>query len=89
MMRDRLWTRRKRPGEKWPRFSVEVPPELAEMLDAAQRKSLGVNQDSATRPNLVRSGLRLYLNTVEPEPEAAIEGTATEIIDVPLLGPGD
>jgi len=90
MSRDDLWLRSKRPGEKWPRFSAEVPPELAEMLDAAQRKSLGVNASStnANRANLVRAGLRLYLNHVDPEPQPPtydVDGTAEEIIDLPLL----
>jgi hypothetical protein len=77
------------PDEKWPRFCAEIPPELAELLDRAQRKSLGVNATSsnATRANLVRSALRLYLNTVDPEtdPDDTIEGSATDIIDLPAL----
>jgi hypothetical protein len=58
--------------EKWPVFSAAVPPELAAELDAAQRKSLGINASkvNATRANLVRAGLRLYLNAVDP-PTAA------------------
>lgn len=75
--------------EKWPRFCAEVPPELAELLDRAHRKSLGVNASSstATRANLVRSALRLYLNTLDPEtdPDDTIEGSARDIIDPPAL----
>jgi hypothetical protein len=83
--RDQSWLRRKHPLEdKWPRFTAEVPPELAEALDLAQRKSLGVNATSqnATRANMVRAALRLYLNTVDPLPDEAIEGTAVEIFDL-------
>lgn len=85
--RDDSWSRPKRYGEKWPRFSAEIPPELAPLLDAAQRRSLGVNASprNATRANLVRAGLRLYLNAVHPEPDAAIDSTAIDIIDRPQL----
>lgn len=93
--RDHSWTRRKARGEKFVRYAAEVPPELDELLLAAQRTSMGVNWDgykanpkSATRANLVTSALRLYLNTVDPEPEPPIESTATDILDVPLLPPG-
>lgn len=90
MSRDSSWLRRKVYGERWPRFTAEVPPELAEAIDEAQRKSLGVNASpaNATRANAVRAGLRLYLNAVDPEPEAAIEGTAIEIVDLPALEDG-
>jgi hypothetical protein len=93
--RDHAWLRSKtyvgmdRPGadangyEKWPRYCAEIPPELAEELDAAQRESLGVNQSGATRAGVVRAGLRMYLNATAPEREAAIEGTAVDITDEP------
>lgn len=94
--RDDSWARGKLPDEKWVRFCAEVPPELAEALKEAQRKSLGNDYDghsgrpvNATRANLVRAGLRLYLNKVDPEPEPAIESTATEIIHLKELGPGE
>ena len=87
--RDDSWARDKQAREKWPRFSAEVPPELAALLDEAQRKSLGASYDgylkrptNATRANMVRAGLRLYLERVDPEPEPAIDSTAVEIIDV-------
>lgn len=93
--RDDSWAREKVPGEKWPRFSAEVPPELAEALKKAQRKSLGNDYDgyrksprNATRGNLVRAGLRMYLNKVDPEPEPAIPGTAVEIVDLVRLPAG-
>jgi hypothetical protein len=72
--------------EKWPVFSAAVPPELAAELDAAQRKSLGVNasKTNATRANLVRAGLRLYLNTVDPPTGEPIETTA---VDLPTAKP--
>lgn len=96
--REQSWVRRKEFGEKWPRFTAEIAPELVPLLVAAQRKSMGVNWDgyktrptNATRANLVASALRLYLNTVDPEPtsEPFIEGTATDIIDLPLLPRGE
>lgn len=90
--RDESWSRDKQVGEVWPRFTAEIPPELAEALVEAQRKSLGVNWDgysgrprNATNANLVRAGLRLYLNTVDPEPGEAIEGTAVEMVDLPAI----
>lgn len=87
MSRDDSWTRRKRAREAWPRFTAEVPPELAEELDRAQRKSLGLDATprNATRANMVRAGLRLYLNAVAPEPDAAIDSTAVELVDLPAL----
>lgn len=70
-------------NEKWPRYGAQVPPELAEQLDAAQRKSLGVNAvpSNTTRSALVRAALRMYLNATDPEREAAIDSTAVEIYD--------
>jgi hypothetical protein len=93
--RDDSWARDKLYDEKWPRFSAEIPPELAEELAAAQRKSLGNSWDgysgrpiNATRANMVRAGLRLYLNKISPEPEPPIDSTAVEIIDLGRLPPG-
>lgn len=90
--RDDSWARDKQPRETWPRFAAEVPPELAAALERAQCKSLGANWDgylarptNATRASMVRAGLRLYLNKVDPEPEPAIESTAVEITDVRQL----
>jgi hypothetical protein len=85
--RDDSWARSKLHGEKWPRFSAEVPPELAKALDEAQRRSLGndYSPTNATRANMVRAGLRLYLNRVDPEPEPAIESTAVEVVEVKRL----
>jgi hypothetical protein len=76
--------------EKWPVFSAPVPPELAAELDAAQRKSLGINASkaNATRANLVRAGLRLYLNTVDPPTGEAIEATAIDLPTVKLSPAG-
>lgn len=65
--------------EKWPRFQVEVPPELAIEIDDAHRRSLGVNASSASRAGATRAGLRMYLDATAPEREAAIEGTAIEV----------
>lgn len=81
--RDDSWTRRKQVREKWPRYAAEIPPELAALIDEAQRVSLGVNYSpaNATRANVVRAGLRLYLEAKLPEPPAAVEGTAEEIVD--------
>jgi hypothetical protein len=97
--RDQAWHRRRRVGERWPRFCADIPPALADALIAAQRASLGVNYDgwrthptNATKANLVTSALRLYLNTTSPEPEPAIDSTAVEIdiiIDRPQLEKGD
>lgn len=87
MSRDDSWTRIKHHDEKWPRFAAEIPPELADELDHAQRLSLGVNYSpkNATRANMVRAGLRLYLNTTMPEQPPPVESTAVEIIDLPAL----
>jgi hypothetical protein len=76
--------------EKWPVFSAAVPPELAAELDAAQRKSLGINASkvNATRANLVRAGLRLYLNAVDPSDGEAIEATAIDLPTVKLSPAG-
>lgn len=71
--------------EKWPRYCALIPPELAEEIDAAHRKSLGVNADAASRAGVVRAGLRMYLEATDPEREAAIEGTAVEVVDRPAL----
>lgn len=79
MTRDDSWTRTREPGERFVRFSVDVPPELAGQLDAAVRKSLGVNQSAFSRANSTRSALRLLLNTLAPEPPEAIEGTAIDV----------
>lgn len=83
MSRNESWARAKAPGEAWPRFAAEVPPELAEALDDAQRKSLGVNATptNATRANMVRAALRLYLDQADPEAPWAIEADAEEIVD--------
>jgi hypothetical protein len=72
--------------ERWVTFAATIPPELAAELDAAQRKSLGINASkaNATRANLVRAGLRLYLNTVDPPDGEPIETTA---IDLPSTKP--
>lgn len=92
--RDDSWAREKQAREKWVRFQAEVPPELAEALKEAQRKSLGVNYDgylknptNATRAAMVRAGLRLYLNKVDPEAEPAIDVEAVEIVDLKELPP--
>lgn len=67
--------------ERWPTFAAAIPPELAAELDAAQRKSLGVNasKTNATRANLVRAGLRLYLNAVDPPDGEPVETTAIDL----------
>lgn len=80
--------------EKWVRFAAEIPPELAELLKQAQRQSLGVNWDgymdrptNASRSNLVRSALRMYLNRIMPEdnPDDTIDGTATDMDLLPVV----
>lgn len=94
--RDELFHRAKHHAEKWPRFSAEVPPELEAMLMEAQRRSLGVNYDGwkdrptiATRANIVRAALRLYLNKTMPVAEPSVQATASDVIDVLALGPGE
>lgn len=96
--RNEAWHRKKhflgrdRPGankdgyEKWPRFTAEIPPELVPLLEAAQRKSLGINWDgymdrprSATRSNMVQAALRMYLETIDPEGDLPIDATAVEL----------
>jgi hypothetical protein len=41
-----LFIRTKLPDERWPRFTVEVPPELAVLLDSVQKHALGVNRST-------------------------------------------
>lgn len=76
--------------EKFITFSAEVPPEIADLLMETQRKSLGVNWDgysgrpiNATRANLVRAALHLWLETLDPEKsdsaEGAIDASATDL----------
>lgn len=80
LSRDSSWLRRKEHGEVWPRFVAEIPPELAEEIDAVMKKVAGVNQSAAVRSNAVRAGLRLWLEHHSPAPQEAIEGTA-DVID--------
>lgn len=72
--------------EKWPRFTAEIPPELAQLLEDVHKRRLGVNAAHATRAGLVRAGLRLYLETYAEAREPAIDTTAEEI-DSPELTP--
>lgn len=81
-----LFIRTKLPNERWPRFTVEVPPELAVLLDAVQKRALGVNRSSASRAGIVRAGLILFLEATANPPEPAIDATA-EVEDVPELTP--
>lgn len=78
-VRDHHWGRPKEYREKWPRFCAEVPPELAEQLDAAHKKALGINRSAFSRAGIVRTALHLYLEQIDPLPEDALEGTATEV----------
>jgi hypothetical protein len=64
--------------EKWPRFAAEVPPEIAILLDEVQRRSLGVNASAASRANMVRSGLLLYLHHVASVDDPVIDSNASE-----------
>lgn len=77
--------------EKWVRYAADVPPELAELLARAHRKSLGVNASgrNLARANLVRAALRMYLNAVDPEPDPddTIDGTAEAIVELAALPP--
>lgn len=75
LSRDESWLRPKAYGEKWPKFGAEIPPELAEELDAR----IGTFNGPGNRAAMVRAGLRLYLEAAVPEAEAAIEGTAIEV----------
>lgn len=83
MSRDDSWLRSKRHGEKWPRFGGEVPPELAEELDA-HIASVRLRHGKFSRGDAVRAGLRMYLNHQRPEPEAAIDSTAVDLPDLEL-----
>lgn len=73
---DRLdsWLRYKQAREKWPRFAAEVPPEIAEEID--EHRLHQVNQPS--RAEIVRAGLRLYMEAEMPQGEEAIEGEASD-----------
>lgn len=64
--------------EKWPRFTAEVPPEMAALLDGIHRRRLGVDASSASRAGIVRAGLRLYLETYGEVQEPAIDGEVEE-----------
>lgn len=84
MSRDDSWLRDKGLNEKWPRFAAEIPPELADELNA-HAEHFRYQHGRLTRADMVRSALRLYLNAVSPVQPPAIEGTAEEIIDLPAL----
>jgi hypothetical protein len=71
-----LCIRTKLPDERWPRFTVEVLPELAMLLDSVQRLVLGVNRRAASRAGIVRAGLILYLEATAIPPAPAIDATA-------------
>lgn len=79
--RSELFHRRKMANEKWPRFTVEVPPELAAMLDAAIKAQLGVNVSAFSRAGVARRALRMLLDEVAPVEEPAIEATGEDVID--------
>ena len=70
-----LFIRTKLPDERWPRFTVEVPPELAVLLDTVQKRALGVNRSAASRAGIVRAGLILFLEATANPPEPAIDAT--------------
>lgn len=72
--------------EKWPRFAAEIPPEIATLLDV-EIKRVRLMHGRFTRADAVRSGLRMWLNHHNPErdPNDTIEGTASEIVDLPAL----
>lgn len=82
-----LFFRTKLPDERWPRFTVEVPPELAALLDAVQKRALGVNRSAASRAGIARAGLILYLEATANPPVPAIDATAEVEADVPELPP--
>jgi hypothetical protein len=82
-----LFFRTKFPDERWPRFTVEVPPELAALLDTVQKRALGVNLSAASRAGIARAGLILYLEATANPPLPAIDATAEVEADVPELTP--
>lgn len=73
-----LFHRQKMPGEKWSRFAVEVPPEMASLLDQTQRSALGVDAASASRAGMVRAGLSMYLTSHAKLPGPSVEATAED-----------
>lgn len=78
--REDSWTRPKRYGEKWPRFCAEVPPELADELDAhIKRLRLQHGRATGNRAQVVRAALRLYLNSEVPERPPSIDSEAVEL----------
>lgn len=89
LTRDESWCRSKKPGETWPRYSVEVPPELAREIDAAQRRSLGVNASTlgrSLRASAARAALNLLLRTLDPERTPTpydANGDAVEVVELP------
>jgi hypothetical protein len=82
-----LSIRTKLPDERWPRFTVEVPPELAALLDTVQKRALGANRSAASRAGIVRDGLILFLEATANPPQPAIDATAEVEADVPELAP--
>lgn len=77
------------PEERWPRFQVELPPEQAEELMRLYRRTMGPNASSASRAGLLRTAILGWWEQQSPEPDAPIEGTATDVLDVPALPRGE
>jgi hypothetical protein len=68
--------------QKWPRFQVELPPEMAEELMRLHRIDMGVNASAATRQGVLRSALLEWWDKRDPEPAPAIEGSAVDVVEL-------
>jgi hypothetical protein len=74
-------------NEKWPRMTVEVPPEVAvEMERIAKKLWRGHTMKPPSRSAIVRAALVEWMERHDPEPDAPLESSAEEILERLELG---
>lgn len=73
-----LFMRTRDPREKWVRYSVEVPPEIAQLIDDVSKQRLGINATAYTRANVTRRALRELLDRILEIPEPTVDATAVD-----------